>query len=194
MQPRRIGILGGTFDPLHNGHLELARAACEQLQLDRVIFIPAFRHPVKEKSETVASPDARLEMVRLGIRNDTRFEVSDCEIRRKGISYTVDTLRMLREKHAKPHELFFLTGGDWGKNLDEWKEIKTVFSIAHFVVAKRPGFDLRNLPAHVEPLDFVPLDISSSEIRERLRTGRSVSEWIPERVLRYVEEHCLYQS
>lgn len=192
----RIGILGGTFDPIHNGHLELARAACEKLKLDRVIFVPAFRHPFTDKSGTIASPEARLAMVQLAVRGNRKFEVSDCEIRRQGISYSIDTLRMLRERYPKPHELFFLTGGDWGKSLHEWREIETIFSLAHFVVAKRPGFDLKNLPPQVEPLDFVPLDISSSEIRANLRTGNlsSISKWIPEQVLRYVEKQRMYQS
>lgn len=192
---KRIGILGGTFDPIHKGHLALARAALEQLKLDRLIFVPAFRHPFPQKeSDTTASAEARLEMVKLVTKAEPRFEVSDCEIKRKGISYTVDTLKAFRVQYPKPNELFFITGGDWGKSLDQWKEIDTIFSLTHFVVAKRPGFDTKHLPKGVQLLDFVPLDISSTEIRAQLKQGASVISFLPEEVLKYVREHQLYRS
>ena len=190
----RIGILGGTFDPIHEGHLALARAACREIKLDRVIFVPARQHPLKEKGETIASPKHRLALAMRGIENDPKFEVSDCEIRRSGLSYTVDTLRALRKEYPKPHELFFITGGDWGKSLDQWKDIDTIFSLAQFVVANRPGFDLKRVPHQVQTLEFVPLDISSTEVRSRLKEGNVVSAMIPKSVLEYIQEHGLYQS
>ena len=191
----RIGILGGTFYPIHEGHLALARAALNQLRLNRLIFIPAFHHPLEQKEHaTVAFPKVRFQMIKLAIQGESKFEVSDCEIKRKGISYTVDTLRELRHQYPKPYELFFVTGGDWGKNLNQWKNIETIFSLAHFVVAKRPGFDTANLPKNVEFLDFIPLDISSTEIRNRLRTGVSVAPLIPKEVLDYILKHKLYRS
>ncbi|MBI1977825.1 MAG: nicotinate-nucleotide adenylyltransferase [Candidatus Omnitrophica bacterium] len=191
----RIGMLGGTFDPIHEGHLALARAALKELRLDRLIFIPAFRHPLEQKDrKTVASPEARLEMVRLAVRGESQFELSDCEIKRKGISYTVDTLREFRSLYPKPHELYFLTGGDWGKNLSRWKDIRTIFSLARFVVARRPGFDISPLPKEVEFLDFIPLDISSTAIREKLKKGASVSSLVPKQVLEYMIQHKLYQN
>ena len=191
----RIGILGGTFDPIHEGHLALGRAAVKQLELDRLIFVPAFRHPLEQKeSNTVAPAQARLEMVKLVTKEESGFEVSDCEIKREGISYTIDTLRSFREEYPKPNELFFVTGGDWGKNLDQWKDIDTIFSLAHFVVAKRPGYDTKRLPKGVEFLDFVPLDISSTEVRNQLRKGSSLASLVPEIVLNYIREHRLYRS
>ena len=192
---KRIGILGGTFDPIHQGHLALARAALEQLKLDRLIFVPAFRHPLPQKeSGTNASAEVRLEMVSLAIKKEPRFEVSDCEVKRKGISYTVDTLKVFREQYPTPNELFFITGGDWGKALDQWKNIETIFSLAHFVVAKRPGFDTKHLPKGVQLLDFIPLDISSTEIRAQLKKGVSVTSLVPKEILKYIREHQLYRS
>jgi nicotinate-nucleotide adenylyltransferase len=189
----RIGILGGTFDPIHKGHLALAEAALKQLQLDKMIFVPAYRHPLEQKERTVASARDRLEMVRLAVSEMGKtFEVSDCEIERKGISYTIDTLRGFRKQYPSMHELFFITGGDWGKGLDQWKEIAAIFSLCHFVIAKRPGFDTSRLPKQVEFLDFTPLDVSSTEIRKRLKRGDSVSELVPERVLNYIQTKKLY--
>ena len=192
---KRIGILGGTFDPIHKGHLALACAALEQLKLDRLIFVPAFRHPLPQKeSGTTASAEARLEMVKLAIKEEPRFEVSDCEVKRKGISYTVDTLKAFREQYPKPNELFFITGGDWGKGLDQWKDIDTIFSLARFVVAKRSGFDTKHLPKGVQLLNFVPLDISSTEIRTQLKKGTSTTSLVSEKVLEYIRGHQLYRS
>jgi nicotinate-nucleotide adenylyltransferase len=191
----RIGILGGTFDPIHKGHLALAHAALRQLRLDRVIFIPAHRHPLEEKQSAVlTSPKARLHMVKLALKGKPKFKVSDCELKRKGISYTVDTLRFFRRRYPKPHELFFVTGGDWGKRLDRWREIDTIFSLARFVVAKRPGFDIRRLPKQVEALDFRPLKISSTQIRRRLREGKSLTSLVPKIVSDYIVRHTLYRS
>ena len=191
----RIGILGGTFDPIHKGHLALAHAALKQLRLDRVFFVPAYRHPLRQKESFVsASPKARLQMVKLAVRGNPKFKVSDCELKRKGVSYTVDTLRFFRRRYPKPHELFFVTGGDWGKRLDQWKDIRIIFSLAHFVVAKRPGFDIRKLPEGIQALDFRPLKISSTQIRRQLLKGKSLEPFIPKIVVHYIKKHKLYCS
>ena len=191
----RIGILGGTFDPIHKGHLALAKAAHKQLRLDRVIFVPAHRHPMKQKESSVsASAKARLRMVQLALRGKPKFKVSDCELKRKGISYTVDTLRFFRRKYPGPHELFFITGGDWGKRLDRWKDIDVVFSLAHFVVAKRSGFDIKKLPKNVRALNFVPLSISSTQIRNQWYPKKSSHSFIPKTVRDYIKKHKLYGS
>jgi nicotinate-nucleotide adenylyltransferase len=190
----RIGILGGTFDPIHKGHLALAESALKQLRLNRVIFVPANRHPLKEKDFSLsASARARIQMVRLAIKNQPKFKVSDCELKRRGISYTIDTLRFFRKKYPRPHELFFITGGDWGKRLDRWKEINTIFSLAHFVVAKRPGFDLKKLPRKVEALHFVPLRISSTQVRKELRKKGASTDLIPNSIRSYIKKHKLYR-
>lgn len=188
----RIGILGGTFDPIHEGHLALAKAACDQLKLDRLIFVPAFTHPLESKRSVLASPEERLEMTHLAVANKPKFEVSDVEIRRGGISYTVDTLRYFRKQHPAPDELFFITGGDWGKNLSQWKEIDTIFSLAYFVVARRPGFDTGGLSPKVIFLDFVPLDISSTAIRETLKKKKPLKSVVSKPVFDYIQKHRLY--
>ena len=191
----RIGIFGGTFDPIHKGHLALAEAALKQLHLNRVFFVPAYRHPLKQKESFVsASPKARLQMVKLAVEGKLKLKVSDCELKRKGVSYTVDTLRFFRRRYPKPHELFFVTGGDWGKRLDQWKDIDIVFSLAHFVVAKRPGFDIRKLPEGIRALDFRPLKISSTQIRRQLRKGKSLEPFIPKTVVHCIRKHKLYCS
>jgi nicotinate-nucleotide adenylyltransferase len=189
----RIGILGGTFDPIHKGHLALAEAALKQLRLDRIIFVPAYRHPIKQKESSVsASPKARLQMIKLAITGKSKFKVSDCELKRKGVSYTVDTLRFFKRKFRNPHELFFITGGDWGRRLDRWKDIDVVFSLAHFVVAKRPHFDIRKLPEGVRALNFPPLNVSSTQIRNEWRQKKSSKFFIPKPVRDYIKKHKLY--
>lgn len=197
MEPKRIeriGILGGTFDPVHEGHMALARAALKQLRLDRLVFVPAFKHPLPNKeSKTVASAEHRLKMTQLAIGGEPKFEVSDCEIKRKGISYTIDTLKDFCKRYPKPNELFFITGGDWGKALDQWKDIDAIFSLARFVVAKRPGFATKDLPKEVYLLDFVPLNISSTEVRTQLSKGTFKISSVPPEVLAYVQKYQLYR-
>jgi nicotinate-nucleotide adenylyltransferase len=189
---RKIGILGGTFDPIHNGHIALARAASDQLALSRLYLVPAQIHPLASKRTTEASSGDRLEMVMCAAGDRTNWSVSDFEMTHGDVSYTVETLRYFRSQHPKPAELFFITGGDWGKRLDEWKDIKGIFDLAHFVVAKRPGFDISKVTHPVERLDFVPLDISSTVIRKRLALGEPVAEMVPEAVLHYIRTHHLY--
>ena len=189
----RIGMLGGTFNPIHKGHLALAKAALEQLKLDRLYFIPTAQHPLEQKGSSAPAQD-RIEMVKLAIQGEPKWMVSDCEIKRGGVSYTVDTLKQFRFEFPKPHELFFITGGDWGKNLDQWKEIDTIFLLAHFVVANRPGFDIRNVPNQVEILNFVPLDISSTQARAEIKKGTFPERTVPKDVLNYIKQHRLYQS
>ncbi len=189
----RVGILGGTFDPIHKGHLALAHAAVRELKLDRLYFIPTYQHPLVQKNSSACAND-RLEMIKAAITEEPKFLVSDCETKRKGISYTVDTLSEFRKQFPQPNELFFITGGDWGKNLDQWKDIDTIFSLAHFVVASRPGFDLRNLPKSVDVLNFVPLEISSTQIRDELRKGNAPEQQIPAPVLNYIKQNKLYIS
>jgi nicotinate-nucleotide adenylyltransferase len=190
----RIGILGGKFDPIHKGHEALAAAAARELKLDRVMLVPVYQHPLADSSKTMsAAPKDRLEMVRCAIQGNDKLEASDCEIARGGASYTGDTLRELKTKHPND-ELFFITGGDWGQKLEHWKDIDAVFSLATFVVASRPGFDLKSLPKEVRALQFRPLDISSTQIRQNLQQGKTVDQWISQKVLHYIHEHQLYRS
>ncbi len=190
----RLGILGGTFDPIHKGHLALAHAALSELCLDQMLFVPVLKHPFKSVNAIIASAEHRLLMTHLAVEGEPRFLVSDCEIKRGGVSYTVDTLRELSRQYPKPNELFFITGGDWGKDLNTWKDIDTILMLAQFVVASRPGFDLTKLPKRVSRLEFEPLDIAASEIRRCIKRGEIPNDWLSRSVLDYISLHRLYQD
>jgi len=190
----RIGILGGTFDPIHNGHLALAEAARTQLKLGKVILVPAFIPPLGVKSDQLTAASIRYEIVRAAAKNFPDYEVSDLEIKRQGTSFTVDTLREFRQLYPSPHELFFITGGDWGRSLDQWKDIRTIFSLCTFVVAKRPGYEKMKLPPEVQFLNFCPLDISSTQIREAMRQNISVSHLVPASALAIINLRQLYKK
>jgi len=182
----RIGIFGGSFNPIHNGHLKLTREALSELNLDRIYFVPSYRTPFKKKEDLL--PDSlRLRLLKTALKGRPEFFISPCEMRRKGMSYTVDTLRFFRKKFGKRAQLFFLAGGDTLKNLPRWKSLKEVLKMSRFIVMTRPGYKAGRVPAGVA---FVPLDalpISASDIRMRLKSGRSVRGLVPlgtERLLR----------
>ena len=201
-QPQRIGILGGTFDPIHVGHLVGAQAVCEVMELDRVLLIPSGLPPHKA-GDSVAPASLRLRMVRAAVEGDSRFEVSDLELRRKGPSYTVDTLRSLIE--AQPSAAFFLIlGTDQWAGFGGWRDPGTIASQATLVVMTRSGEDPRTVDPGLPPdptggvgVSPVPvpvprIDLSSTLIRERIRAGRSVRYMVPESVHRILEASRLY--
>lgn len=190
----RIGIFGGAFDPIHAGHLLLARSVYDHFNLDRFIFVPSFISPLAHGEKQFTPAAHRLEMVQAAIQNEKRsFEVSDVEIERKGVSYTVDTLRHFRKEYPAPHELFFFVGADWAKSISLWKEIDTIFSICRFVIAERPGFDESALPPSVEIFRFNAIHISSSEIRNIVKQGKPAEAWISPAVLDIIQRNHLYQ-
>lgn len=185
----RLGILGGTFDPIHFGHLAAARAAMDCARLDRVLFIPAAVPP--HRSATVAGAGERLEMTRLAIDDEAGFEVSDIEVRREGASYTVDTLRELHRLH--PHDgLFLILGWDAAKLLPTWHEPDEVRRLASLVIVTRPGSG-----APTETSDIVcerpTPNISASALRRALARGKPVTEMLPEAVARYIAGRGLYR-
>ena len=187
----KVGLFGGTFNPIHVGHLILAEEAKETLGLEKVIFIPSHTPPLKQNEE-ITDPHHRYEMVKLAIKEDPSFLVSDIEIRRGGASYTIDTIRVLR-KEMPNTEFVFLVGSDCLKDLYAWKEIEELFRICHFVIAKRPKFPSENVPNGFEKLDIPQVDISSRELRKRLREGKSISYQVPKAVEEYILEHKLYR-
>ncbi|OGW82328.1 MAG: nicotinate (nicotinamide) nucleotide adenylyltransferase [Omnitrophica bacterium RIFCSPLOWO2_12_FULL_44_17] len=189
----KIGILGGTFDPIHKGHLALARSALELLKLDFLYFVPALNPPLKDCGN-LTSDKQRIAMIELCISGEPRFKISDCEIKRGGVSYTVDTVRYFREQYPPSHELYFVTGGDWGQRLEKWKEIETIFKLCHFVVAKRPGYETKQMPREVEYLDFIPLKISSTHIRNRIKKKKIDDLHITKPVLDYIVKQKLYEA
>jgi len=193
---QRIGLLGGTFNPIHAGHLIVAEETLEALHLDKIVFIPCYLPPHKD-DRTVASARHRLQMVRLAVKGNPRFTFSDLEISRKGKSYTVETLKTFRRLCGETAEIFFLMGVDQILEVDTWKRPGEVFRLARIVVMTRPGYDLRRLPARwrkrVLPVPVSPIGLSSTEIRRRVREGRSIRYLVPESARRYVVRHKLYR-
>ena len=190
----RVGILGGAFDPIHAGHLGLAEAARNHFALDRLFFVPSFRSPFGNTEKCATPSRVRLEMVKAAIRDSSRFDLSDLEIKRKGTSYTIDTLREFRKRYPAPHELFFVIGSDWAGRLGEWKEIDAVLELCQLAAAKRPGSNFEPFAPAVQQFPMAPADISSTRIREMIRNGQDVTPWVPQAVLEVVKKHHLYQS
>ncbi len=195
----RIGIFGGTFNPPHLGHLICAQEAYLQLGLDRVTLIPA-RIPPHKPVEDEPGANHRLELCRLAIRGDERFEVSDLEISRDGPSYTVDTLEELHSS-APDHELFLIVGGDIAAGLPDWHEPERVLSLATLAVAKRRGTsrgavdDALGALRGGERTQFFRMPriaISSTMLRDRARAGQSIRYYVPAAVELYITHHRLY--
>ena len=183
----RIGILGGSFDPIHHGHLILARAAKEDLGLDRVLFIPANKSPHKTGSRPATAED-RLKMVEMAIAGEEGFGASDVELRRPAPSYTVDTLRELRAGHPKD-ELVLLIGADNAATFDKWREPEESRSLAQIAVLERAGASA----SHPWPVVRRLIDISSTDIRARAAAGRSIRYLTPDSVCDYIASRSLYR-
>jgi nicotinate-nucleotide adenylyltransferase len=187
----RIGVFGGTFDPPHTGHLIVASAAFDALRLDRLLFVPAAVPPHK-LGVVVATPEQRLEMVRRAIAGDPRFEVDDMELRRPGASYTVDTLRALREREPGS-EIFFLLGADQLRELDTWRDPEEVSRLACLAVLNRGDEPIPDAGRYrILPVAVPRIDIAATEIRRRVRAGESIRYLVPEAVRAFVEVEKLY--
>ena len=196
----RLGIMGGTFDPIHNGHLVAAEQAYDDLDLDCVIFMPAGNPAFKQDKEVSAAED-RFAMTLLATADNPHFTASRLEIDRVGITYTVDTLQALHDAYPDNVELFFITGADVVLSLLHWHDVERIAKLAHIVGATRPGYDLEEarhlLAEHNSPLDVtyieVPaLAISSSYLRERAGAGQSLRYLTPDSVIGYMHKHMLY--
>jgi len=183
----RIGILGGSFDPIHHGHLILARAAREELGLDRVVFVPAHLSPHKTETKP-ASGDDRLAMVRLAIAGEDGFEASDIELKRPAPSYTVETLRQMQAAHPDD-ELVLLIGADNVEKFETWREPDEIQRLAKIAVLDRANHDV----PHDWPVVRRLVDISSTDIRARAGAGRSIRYLTPDSVCDYIAEHGLYR-
>ena len=208
----RIGLLGGSFDPPHNGHLLAAGDAYEALALDRLIFIPASVQPLKAAQAT-AAPAHRLAMTRLLVDDDARFGLDSIEIDRGGLSYTVDTLSALAVRWPGPeHQLFWLVGADVPRSFAKWREPERIVQLATVVVLERGGepvgqdgqregggshgagssADVGSMPGRLQVIATRRIDISSTEIRQRVREGRSIRGFVPEAVAGYIAAERLY--
>jgi nicotinate-nucleotide adenylyltransferase len=189
----RIGLLGGSFDPPHNGHLLAAGDAHDALSLDRVVFIPTAVQPLKA-GQSAADAQHRLAMVRLLVEGDPRFEVDSLEIERGGLSYTVDTLTTLTGRWPGA-ELFWLAGADVSQTFSKWREPDRIAQLAKLVVMQRAGSEpggLAGLPEGTRVLETRRVDISSTEIRERVRQGKSIRGFVPDAVAAFIAQQRLY--
>ena len=191
----RIGVFGGTFDPPHVGHLLIAADAREALRLDRLIFVPAAAQPLKVHRPAIASAQDRLEMVRLAVADDANYVVDEAEIDRKGLSYTVDTLEHLSKRYAGA-EFFLVLGQDSLESFEKWKNPGRIRQLATLAVMRRAAAEVTRGNAAVEGAINVStrrVDVSSTEIRERLRAGKSIKGFVPESVERFIEARGLYR-
>lgn len=188
----RIGVLGGSFNPPHNGHLIIASDASEALKLDKLLIIPAFANPLKGHDAEGASPEQRLEMTRLAFGGDPRFEVSAVEMERGGLSFTVDTLETLSRQYAGA-ELVLLVGIDALRSLDKWRSPERIRELARLVAMSRGPESQDDAADDFEVVTTRRIDISSSEIRSRLAEGKPVRGFVSESVERYITAAKLYR-
>ena len=188
----KIGLFGGSFDPVHLGHLLVAQAAMEELGLDRLFFIPAAQSPFKPENKP-ASDAVRLQLLRLALAGKTNCEIDDQEIRRGGISYTVDTLRDYAKRFSGA-ELFYLIGADNVPKLNEWREPAELARLAEFVAIPRPGGVAAVFPApfHGRMLCGFPFGVSSSVIRARVKVGQPIDHLVPTAVAEAIRNGRLY--
>jgi nicotinate-nucleotide adenylyltransferase len=195
LPPVRIGILGGSFDPVHFGHLIAAQDAYEQHQLDRLILLPAAQAPLKPQ-EVKSSPEARLAMLKAATEWDQRFEISDWELRRGGLSYTIDSARHFRAQYPNDR-LFWIIGGDQLPKLHLWKDIAELANLVEFIFLERPGHPVKAYPPipnlRLHRCDGHLVEISSTELRERVRRGLSLDYFVPHKTILYIKEHALYR-
>lgn len=185
-----IGLFGGSFDPIHHGHLLVAQAVVESLDLEQVRFLPAGQQPFKQDRHQ-APAAARAAMVALAIAGEPRFALDTIELDRPGPSYTVDTLRLLRSR--EPMARFaVIIGSDTARDLPKWREPEALPGLAEWIVVARPGVPLPELPWAVRVVTVPAIDISATAVRARVAAGRPVRYWVPEGVARFISGEGLY--
>jgi nicotinate-nucleotide adenylyltransferase len=193
--PKRVGIMGGTFDPIHHGHLVAASEVTTRFALDEVVFVPTGQ-PWQKGDVPVSPAEDRYLMTVIATASNPRFQVSRVDIDRPGPTYTVDTLRDLRKVYGPEAELFFITGADALEKILSWKDAALMFELAHFIGVTRPGFTLSDahLPADTVSLVQVPaMAISSTDCRARVAAGKPVWYLVPDGVVQYIAKRRLYQ-
>ncbi len=189
----RIGVMGGTFDPIHHGHLVAASEVAQSFQLDEVVFVPTFQ-PWQKRG--VSNAEHRYLMTVIATASNPRFTVSRVDIERGGTTYTIDTLRDI-QKERPDSDLFFITGADAIKQIFDWKDVEELWNLAHFVAVSRPGHavSLSDLPEHdVSWLEVPALAISSTDCRSRVSRGHPVWYLVPDGVVQYISKHDLYRG
>ncbi|MCM8789982.1 MAG: nicotinate-nucleotide adenylyltransferase [Candidatus Omnitrophica bacterium] len=188
----KIGIIGGTFNPIHIGHLILAEEAREKLGLKKIIFVPTYMPPHKNNSH-IAAAKMRLKMAKLAIQGNNVFSVSDIEIKRKGRSYTIYTLKEFQKKFPKD-DLYFIIGSDLLNYLKEWKDLDEIIKMVKFIVATRPGYPLEKIPSYIKTMPIRAVDVSGFEIRSRIRENKSFRYLVPEAVYKFIKKNRLYRD
>jgi len=203
-----IALFGGSFNPIHNGHLLVAEEIRTKYNLDKVVFIPAFQSPHKDGTD-LASPDQRLIMTHLGTVNNPCFEVSPVELERGGRSYTIDTVRHFRHLYGEGIQLHFIVGADTLMELATWKNIDEILEMCRFIAVQRPGYDVSkilnyrfitsggeglsgDLFERITVEDVARMDVSSSLVRQRVREWKSIKYLVPEPVEQYIHNQQLY--
>lgn len=203
MTKKKIGLMGGTFDPIHYGHLVAAEEARTNFDLSKVIFIPAGNPPHK-KDYTVTDAEHRYIMTALAVNSNPFFEVSRVEIDREGYTYTVDTLKWFKEKYKDAVEIFFISGADAILDILTWKKVEEVMNYCTFIAATRPGYTSEQLERKVKEvkeiygkdifvLEVTGMAISSTEIRKKVKNGQSIKYLLPEAVEYYILKNNLYR-
>ncbi|WIK65197.1 nicotinate-nucleotide adenylyltransferase [Gleimia hominis] len=190
-----IGVMGGTFDPIHHGHLVAASEAMAVFGLDQVVFVPTSTQPFKA-GRRVTSPEHRYLMTVIATASNNRFTVSRVDIERGETTYTIDTLRDLHNQRPDA-DLYFITGADALTRILEWKDVDELFQLAHFIGVTRPGHELgtQGLPASKVSLLEVPaMAISSTDCRKRVKAGKPVWYLVPDGVVQYIQKYGLYKS
>ncbi len=193
---RRLGIMGGTFDPIHHGHLVAASEVTHLFGLDEVVFVPTGQPWMKEGRKTSA-PEDRYLMTVIATASNPQFSVSRVDVERPGQTFTIDTLREMRELHGPDVDLFFITGADALAQMLSWRDADELFTLAHFIGCTRPGHNLADpgLPGGGVSLVEVPaLAISSTECRERVRAGEPVWYLVPDGIVQYINKRGLYRD
>lgn len=191
---KRIGIFGGTFNPIHYGHLIAAQTVGVELQLSETIFVPCAHPPHKTERELAPAKD-RLAMIRLAIKNNPFFGVSDYEIKKGGKSYSIDTVRHFKTLYPRATKFFFIVGSDAAECLPSWKDVDELVKMVTFVAVNRPGYRPGNPHAIKHKSMEIPgMEISSSFIRHCLHKGRSIRYLTHHRVVEYIYKHHLYQT
>jgi nicotinate-nucleotide adenylyltransferase len=186
---KKIGIYGGTFDPIHHGHLILSRQACEEHKFDQLIFVPAALSPFK-KQAAQASGESRLKMLRAAIQGQEDFVANDCELKRPPPSYSIDTVLQIRERDPNA-ELFWLIGADNVRSLDKWHRFDPLEKLVQFIVLDR---GCAEEATHKYPVVHRNIDISSTEIRNRVASGRSIRYLVPQAVEEIIRREKLYRE
>ncbi|GAB6138363.1 nicotinate-nucleotide adenylyltransferase [Halanaerobaculum tunisiense] len=193
-----IGIMGGTFDPIHNGHLVTAECAAYQYNLDEVIFVPSANPPHKTEQQITKAED-RFRMVTLATMSNSKFKVSRIEIEREGLSYTIDTVWEFKRRYPQA-EIYFITGADAILEIFTWKNPEELLEEAQFIAASRPGYSLSQLGQEIYDsyrdsihlLKIPGLAISSTDIRQRVKSNRPIKYQLPEEIEYYINKHDLY--